>query len=150
MTWEILTGDVRQMLTTLTAESVDTCITSPPYWGLRDYGHEGQLGLESTPEAYVQAMVEVFREVRRVLKPTGTLWLNLGDSYARAPEKGGSGTPNGRNLPKMGYTGAKEIPATRTKTLLASPGAWPSPSRRTAGISARTSFGTSLTRCRRA
>ena len=67
---------------------MDTCITSPPYWGLRDYGHAGQLGLEPTPEAYVQAMVEVFREVRRVLKPNGTLWLNLGDSYAR---NGGTG-----------------------------------------------------------
>ena len=62
--------------------SVQTCITSPPYWGLRDYGHDGQIGLESTPEAYVERMVEVFREVRRVLRDDGTLWLNLGDSYA--------------------------------------------------------------------
>ena len=62
--------------------SVQTCVTSPPYWGLRDYGHDGQIGLESTPEAYVERMVEVFREVRRVLRDDGTLWLNLGDSYA--------------------------------------------------------------------
>jgi DNA modification methylase len=62
--------------------SVQCCVTSPPYWGLRDYGHDGQIGLESTPEAYVARMVEVFREVRRVLREDGTLWLNLGDSYA--------------------------------------------------------------------
>jgi DNA modification methylase len=61
--------------------SVDCCVTSPPYWGLRDYGTPGHLGLEPTPEKYVAAMVEVFREVRRVLRPSGTLWLNLGDSY---------------------------------------------------------------------
>ena len=62
--------------------SVDCCVTSPPYWGLRDYGVAGQIGLESTPAEYVSRMVEVFREVRRVLKDDGTLWLNLGDSYA--------------------------------------------------------------------
>lgn len=62
--------------------SIDTCVTSPPYWGLRDYGVEGQLGLEQTPQDYVQNMVNVFREVKRVLRDDGTLWLNLGDSYA--------------------------------------------------------------------
>jgi DNA modification methylase len=61
--------------------SINCCVTSPPYWGLRDYGVEGQLGLESTPEEYVAKMVEIFREVRRVLRKDGTLWLNLGDSY---------------------------------------------------------------------
>ena len=79
----LLQGDCLDLLRNLPQETIDCCVTSPPYWGLRDYGHEGQLGLEPTPEAYVQNMVEVFREVRRVLKPTGTLWLNLGDSYAR-------------------------------------------------------------------
>jgi DNA modification methylase len=64
------------------AESVHCCVTSPPYWGLRDYNVDGQLGLESTPEEYVAKMVGVFREVRRVLRDDGTLWLNLGDSYA--------------------------------------------------------------------
>tara|TARA_Y100001973_G_scaffold105394_1_gene178370 strand:- start:437 stop:1273 length:837 start_codon:yes stop_codon:yes gene_type:complete len=64
------------------AGEVQTCITSPPYYGLRDYGHEGQIGLEETPDAYVAQLVEVFREVRRVLRDDGTLWLNLGDSYA--------------------------------------------------------------------
>jgi hypothetical protein len=75
-------GDCLEVLRTLPDESVQCCVTSPPYWGLRDYGHDGQIGLESTPEAYVGRMVEVFREVRRVLREDGTLWLNLGDSYA--------------------------------------------------------------------
>lgn len=63
-------------------QSVNCCVTSPPYWGLRDYGVPGQLGLEATPEAYVENMVQVFREIRRVLKDDGTLWLNLGDTFA--------------------------------------------------------------------
>jgi DNA modification methylase len=78
----ILCCDVIEGLRQIPDNSIDTCVTSPPYWGLRDYGVSGQLGLEETPEEYVQNMVEVFREVRRVLKPEGTLWLNLGDSYA--------------------------------------------------------------------
>ncbi len=77
----ILTGDAIQQLRTLPDESVQCCVTSPPYWGLRDYGTNGQLGLEKTPEEYVAKMVEIFREVRRVLRKDGTLWLNLGDSY---------------------------------------------------------------------
>ncbi len=80
--FQIITGDALQSLQAMPGESVDCCVTSPPYFGLRDYGHAGQLGLEPTPEAYVQAMTEVLREVRRVLKPQGTLWLNIGDSYA--------------------------------------------------------------------
>jgi DNA modification methylase len=75
-------GDCREVLASLPADSVDCVVTSPPYWGLRDYGNEGQLGLERTPDEYVANMVAVFAEVRRVLKPTGTCWLNLGDSYA--------------------------------------------------------------------
>jgi len=78
----IIAGDCIAGLRTLPDASVHCCVTSPPYWGLRDYGHDGQIGLESTPEAYVASMVEVFREVRRVLRDDGTLWLNLGDSYA--------------------------------------------------------------------
>jgi DNA modification methylase len=78
----ILLGDVRERLADVEPGSVQTCVTSPPYWGLRDYGHDGQLGLESTPDEYVARMVGVFREVRRVLADDGTLWLNLGDSYA--------------------------------------------------------------------
>ena len=74
-------GDCRAVLPTLPEASVHCVVTSPPYWGLRDYGVEGQLGLEPTPEAYVAAMVGVFRDVRRVLRDDGTLWLNMGDSY---------------------------------------------------------------------
>jgi DNA modification methylase len=79
--WQILTGDVRQRLADIPDGSVRCCVTSPPYWGLRDYGNDGQIGLEQTPEAYVAEMVEVFREVRRTLTDDGSLWLNLGDSY---------------------------------------------------------------------
>lgn len=78
----ILVGDNRETLPTLDAGIAKTCVTSPPYWGLRDYGHEDQIGLESTPDEYVAQLVAVFREVRRVLSDDGTLWLNLGDSYA--------------------------------------------------------------------
>jgi DNA modification methylase len=78
----IIQGDCIEGLRTLPDASVHCCVTSPPYWGLRDYGHDGQIGLESTPEAYVARMVEVFREVRRVLRDDGTCWVNLGDSYA--------------------------------------------------------------------
>ncbi len=78
----IIHGDALAVLRTLPDESVHCVVTSPPYWGLRDYGVEGQLGLEKTPEEYIERMVEVFREVRRVLRSDGTLWLNMGDSYA--------------------------------------------------------------------
>lgn len=85
-------GDCRDSLKRLSAEGVkaQTCVTSPPYFGLRDYGVEGQLGLEQTPEQYVAAMVEVFRCVRDVLADDGTLWLNIGDSYANVGKWGGS------------------------------------------------------------
>jgi DNA modification methylase len=78
----ILQGDCREMLQSLPDESVHCCVTSPPYFNLRDYNVAGQIGLESRPEEYVEALVGVFREVRRVLRKDGTLWLNLGDSYA--------------------------------------------------------------------
>lgn len=83
----VLIGDVREQLTLLPDESVHCIVTSPPYWNLRDYQHPGQIGLEPTPEAYVESLVAVFREARRVLRHDGTLWLNLGDSYA---SQGGS------------------------------------------------------------
>ena len=79
---EVIQGDVREVLKTLDDESVQCVVTSPPYWGLRDYGVDDQLGLEATPEEFVENMVDVFREVKRVLRNDGTLWLNLGDSYA--------------------------------------------------------------------
>lgn len=80
---QIIAGDCRSILPTLPERSVHCCITSPPYFGLRDYGHPGQLGLERSPDAFVQELVAVFREVRRVLRDDGTLWLNLGDSYGK-------------------------------------------------------------------
>jgi len=88
----IIQGDCIEGLRTLPDASAHCCVTSPPYWGLRDYGHDGQIGLESTPEAYVARMVEVFREVRRVLREDGTCWVNLGDSYNNAgSSKNGTG-----------------------------------------------------------
>lgn len=86
----IYTGDALTVLKTLESESVDCVITSPPYFGLRDYGMDGQIGLEETPEAFVESLVQVFREVKRVLKKEGTVWLNLGDSYnGNGPSGGG-------------------------------------------------------------
>ena len=78
----ILCGDALEQLRTLEPESVHTCATSPPYYNLRDYGAAGQIGMEETPEEYIAKLVDVFREVRRVLRPDGTLWVNIGDSYA--------------------------------------------------------------------
>ena len=78
-------GDCRDLLEQLPDGCVQTCVTSPPYYGLRDYGVAGQIGLEATPKLYVEEMVRVFEEVRRVLRDDGTLWLNLGDSYVTNP-----------------------------------------------------------------
>jgi DNA modification methylase len=82
MTAQIIIGDCIEVLRTLPEESIHCCVTSPPYWGLRDYGVGGQIGQEPTPEEFTAKLVEVFREVRRVLRAGGTLWVNLGDSYA--------------------------------------------------------------------
>jgi len=81
MTVKIIQDDCERGMQGLEVQSVQCCITSPPYWGLRDYGFKGQLGLEKTPEEYIEKMVNVFREVWRVLRDDGTLWLNCGDSY---------------------------------------------------------------------
>lgn len=95
MSFVILCADAIEGLRALPDDSVQCVVTSPPYWGLRDYGVTGQLGLEPTPDEYVARMVEVFREVRRVLRADGTLWLNLGDSYATTGRKGSGGIGNG-------------------------------------------------------
>ncbi len=84
-------GEALAVLRTLPEALANCCVTSPPYWGLRDYGHEDQLGTEPTPEAYVERLVAILAEVRRVLRPDGTLWLNLGDTYAMGGKWGGSG-----------------------------------------------------------
>ena len=104
---KILQGDCIQSLKKLEDESVNTCITSPPYWGLRDYnGEEKQLGLEDTPEEFVENLVNVFREVKRVLRDDGTVWLNLGDSYS----SGGRTTTTNQTL-----RGDKDYGVTRPK-----------------------------------
>jgi DNA modification methylase len=114
---EIRVGDCRALLRELPDESVNCVVTSPPYWGLRDYGVDGQIGLEETPEEYVAKMVEVFREVRRVLRSDGVAWLNLGDSYATGAGSAGdspgggpqgawwAGDPNRIRDDKRGYRG---------------------------------------------
>lgn len=91
MTVQILVGDALAHLRNIPDQSVNCCITSPPYFGLRDYGVDGQIGLEPTPDEFVTSLVAVFREVRRVLRDDGTLWLNLGDSYAA--QRGGTRMP---------------------------------------------------------
>jgi DNA modification methylase len=110
--YEILIGDCREGMRSLPEKSIHTCVTSPPYFGLRDYGHEGQIGLEPTPDEFVAAMVEVFREVKRVLRDDGTLWLNLGDSYAsyrdgKATPDTARGESTGTLVPKGSATNRK-------------------------------------------
>ena len=107
----IIQGDCIEGLRTLPDASVHCCVTSPPYWGLRDYGHDGQIGLEPTPEAYVARMVEVFREVRRVLRDDGTCWVNLGDSY------NGIGGPGKQNGGPIGKTAAVAIEGTKGRRI---------------------------------
>jgi DNA modification methylase len=101
----VIIGDCREALQSLPSESVNCVVTSPPYFGLRDYGVDGQIGLEATPVAFVAELVSVFREVRRVLRDDGTLWLNLGDSYANDGKWGGS--TGGKHVTALhGDTGA--------------------------------------------
>lgn len=93
----IYIGDVTEVLKGLPDKSIQMCVTSPPYFALRDYGVDGQLGLEDTPEAFVEAMVAVFSQVKRVLKDDGTLWLNIGDSYAGSGKGGHSDRMRSKN-----------------------------------------------------
>ena len=118
-------GDCRTILETLDAGSVRCCVTSPPYFGLRDYGHDGQIGLEKTPDAYVAELVAVFREVRRVLADDGTLWLNLGDSYAGSGKGAGAeGSKQSTNKGSLsvgtwrGQEGGAAAPASVAVTML--------------------------------
>jgi DNA modification methylase len=103
----ILIGDALTVLKTVQYESVQCCVTSPPYWGLRDYGVAGQLGREKTPDEYVTNLVAVFREVRRVMDATGTLWVNLGDSYS--------------NIGKWSGASGGKIPGLKPKDLIGIP-----------------------------
>ncbi|MES2904529.1 MAG: site-specific DNA-methyltransferase [Pseudomonadota bacterium] len=127
MTVRILLGDCRERLRELPDASVNCCVTSPPYFGLRDYGHAGQMGLEPTPDEFVAGMVEVFREVRRVLRDDGTLWLNIGDSYS-ASAKGSmagqdkSGLTSTRTQEASPAGIAKDkLPGIKTKDLIGIP-----------------------------
>ncbi len=131
MTVRILVGDCLDSMEYLPDRSVHTCITSPPYFGLRDYGHDGQIGLEQTPDEFVAKLVEVFREVRRVLRDDGTLWLNLGDSYGavggntyagfnkRWSGTGGAGSKQDATL--VGVTDRKISAGLKPKNLLGIP-----------------------------
>lgn len=100
-------GDAAGQLRTLDADSVHCCVTSPPYFGLRDYGVPGQIGQEATPEEYVSRLAEVFREVRRVLRPDGTLWLNIGTATPAVAERTGIMT---KNSPPGQWTSAPKRP----------------------------------------
>lgn len=109
----LLLGDALEILRTLPAGSVDCVVTSPPYYGLRDYGTEGQYGLEATPAEYVETMRRLFAEARRVLADHGTLWLNLGDSYAFPPGSAGrqgNGQRKGRTFTVEGLRGTTALP----------------------------------------
>jgi DNA modification methylase len=129
VSWRILEGDCLKRLRELDAGSVQTCVTSPPYFGLRDYGHEGQIGLEPTPDEFVDALVRVFREVRRVLRDDGTVWLNLGDSFCSTDKWGGGKggntgkhTRNGEDVPSWAVRRKREhYPDAKPKDLLGIP-----------------------------
>lgn len=116
-------GDCRLILKAMPDCSVQTCVTSPPYFGLRDYGNSEQIGLEQTPEEFVAALVEVFREVKRVLKDDGTLWLNLGDSYMGSA----GGAPQGKTGQRASRTFTAKVkhkkvaPTLKTKDLIGIP-----------------------------
>ena len=120
----LIHGDVSDPATIagIPARSVQTIVTSPPYFGLRDYGEDAQIGAEESLLVYVEKLVSVFHSLRRTLSDDGTLWLNLGDSYARNPAKGFTGTMNGRNVPRMGYNGGNMAsPDVPEKNLLGVP-----------------------------
>ena len=131
--FEVLVGDCQEMLSMFIEDRyVQTCVTSPPYFGLRDYGHEGQIGLEETPGEYVRKLVEVFREVKRVLKDDGTLWLNIGDSYAATTRNlgrndagrnftGGGGNKEGSGNPGRQGSARANMSGLKPKDLIGIP-----------------------------
>lgn len=130
MSVRILQADSAAALAKFPDESVNCCVTSPPYWQLRDYGHPAQLGLEATPDAYVEALVGVMRQVRRVLRKDGTLWVNLGDTYigGRCGGRGSFGVTSGRNhdacravRAAMGGVAHKQAPGLKPKDLVGIP-----------------------------
>ena len=136
-------GDALEALKQIPSETVDTCVTSPPYYGLRDYGADGQIGLEKTPDEYIDRLVDVFHEVKRTLKKDGTLWIVISDSYAGSG-KGAANYPDnakkykqGTNRGMLGASATTKIktPGIKAKDLIGIP----------AGTFAATSSGTSRT-----
>lgn len=124
MSVRIVLGDCRARLAEIPDASVHCCVTSPPYFGLRDYGHAGQIGLEATPADFVAEMVEVFREVRRVLRDDGTLWLNLGDSYNAQPgQRKVTDQPGAKQATSAGSIGApsRSVESLKPKDLIGIP-----------------------------
>ena len=124
MTVTVQVGDCREVLKGLASESVHCIVTSPPYFGLRDYGMGSQIGLEDTPEAFVEQLVSVFREARRALRDDGTLWLNLGDSYNASPGQrkatDKAGEKQGTNIGAVGI-GSRSVEALKPKDLIGIP-----------------------------
>lgn len=118
----IYIGDCLKILKALPDKSVNCCVTSPPYFGLRDYGHADQIGNESTPDKFVSRLVDVFAEVHRVLRDDGTLWLNLGDSYARGFCGGSPGTKSASNAGSYTNRNLGKIPeGLKSKDLIGIP-----------------------------
>ena len=122
--WKILKGDAKSVLTSVEDGTARTCITSPPYWGLRNYGHENQIGMEKTVDEYIENLRDVCREVWRVLSDDGTFWLNLGDCYAGSGRGSGS-TEMGRiqraNKGAHGLKPAPQTPGIKPKSLIGIP-----------------------------
>mgnify|MGYP003653085795 CR=1 FL=1 len=117
----IIHGDALERLRELDAGSAQACVTSPPYWGLRDYGADGQIGLEETPEAYIARLVAVFEEVRRVLADDGCLWLNLGDSYNGSSGSGGATAKQITNAGFFHAAGIRTAAGLKPKDLVGIP-----------------------------
>lgn len=126
---KIYQGHCLKVLKTMPNDFVNTVVTSPPYWGLRDYGVDGQIGLESSVEEYVSALVDVFREIKRILKDDGTVWLNLGDAYAgsgRGRNADGKGNPGKNYMQSDGQFGgivrvSKNVSGLKPKDLIGLP-----------------------------
>lgn len=121
--WRILVGDCREVLRALPPESVQACVTSPPYWSMRDYGATGQIGLDVSPHDYVQTMADVFDDLARVLRPDGTLWLNLGDTYAQGG-RGGIGTSSRLNGSGYVLDESRKAMAARGEHFRKAPTGW--------------------------
>lgn len=116
--YQVLVGDAIDQLKTIESETVHCCVTSPPYYSLRDYGNDGQIGLEPTLSEYIDKLVEVFREVKRVLRDDGTLWLNIGDSYNGTGGAGGDYNKGGLREGQPKYKGKNDMAFKRKDLML--------------------------------